>query len=246
MSAWDIWPAVESTTLSPAELAARLDEDLAAHAAGSCPHYRAKHASPPPDIHYPAGDRGRDGAAGHHPDQAEPGRARLAALAGIAAPRRSGSCAATSSRALTWPPAAGTSAPAGGASSSAPRRSSASSTAISPSPGASSQRRSQRSGPTAANTQRRGAARASGARSCDRPFASGTHHRSARSPVTTPHPTWVTSWPWVNSQSSELQVCRSSQANLRTKLGHQADRSASATNHREVGSLHGRAGQGLK
>ena len=86
MSAWDIWPAMESTTLSPAELAARLDEDLAAHAAGSCPHYRAKHASPPPDIHYPAGDRGRDGAAGHHPDQAEPGRARLAALAGIAAP----------------------------------------------------------------------------------------------------------------------------------------------------------------
>jgi hypothetical protein len=77
---------VESTTLSPAELAARLDEDLAAHAAGSCPHYRAKHASPPPDIHYPAGDRGCDGAAGHHPDQAEPGRARLAALAGIAAP----------------------------------------------------------------------------------------------------------------------------------------------------------------
>jgi hypothetical protein len=75
-----------STMLSPAELAARLDEDLAAHAAGSCPHYRAKHASPPPDIHYPAGDRGCDGAAGHHPDQAEPGRARLAALAGIAAP----------------------------------------------------------------------------------------------------------------------------------------------------------------
>ena len=86
MSAWDIWPAVESTTLSPAELAARLDEDLAARAAGSCPRYRAKHASPPPDIHYAAGDRGRDGAAGHHPDQAEPGRARLAALAGVAAP----------------------------------------------------------------------------------------------------------------------------------------------------------------
>ena len=63
MSAWDIWPAKGSTMLSPAELAARLDEDLAAHAAGSCPHYRAKHASPPPDIHYPAGDRGRDGAA---------------------------------------------------------------------------------------------------------------------------------------------------------------------------------------
>jgi hypothetical protein len=77
---------MDSATLSPAELAARLDEDLAAHAAGSCPHYRAKHASPPPDIHYPAGDRGCDGAAGHHPDQAEPGRARLAALAGIAAP----------------------------------------------------------------------------------------------------------------------------------------------------------------
>jgi hypothetical protein len=77
---------MSSATLSPAELAARLDEDLAAHAAGSCPHYRAKHASPPPDIHYPAGDRGCDGAAGHHPDQAEPGRARLAALAGIAAP----------------------------------------------------------------------------------------------------------------------------------------------------------------
>ena len=86
MSAWDIWPAMGSTTLSPAELAARLDEDLAAHAAGSCPHYRAKHASPPPDIHYPAADRGRDGPAGHHPYQAEPGRARLAALAGIAAP----------------------------------------------------------------------------------------------------------------------------------------------------------------
>ena len=60
MSAWDIWPAMEDTTLSPAELAARLDEDLAAHAAGSCPHYRAKHASPPPDIHYAAGDRGRE------------------------------------------------------------------------------------------------------------------------------------------------------------------------------------------
>ena len=86
MSAWDIWPAMESTTLSPAELAARLDEDLAAHAAGSCPHYRAKHASPPPDIHYPAADPGCDDPAGHHPDQAEPGRARLAALAGIAAP----------------------------------------------------------------------------------------------------------------------------------------------------------------
>lgn len=49
----------------------------------------------------------------------------------------------------------------------------------------------------------------------------------------------------MNSQGSELQVRRSSQANLRAKLSHQSDRSPSAANHREVGSQHGRAGQGL-
>ena len=49
----------------------------------------------------------------------------------------------------------------------------------------------------------------------------------------------------MNSQGSELQVRHSSQANLRTKLSHQSDRSPSAANHREVGSQHGRAGQGL-
>jgi hypothetical protein len=37
-------------------------------------------------MQYPEGDRGCDGTAGHHPHQAEPGRARLAALAGVAAP----------------------------------------------------------------------------------------------------------------------------------------------------------------
>ena len=84
MSAWDIWPAMESTTLSPAELAARLDEDLAAHAAGSCPHYRAKHASPPPDIHYPAAVPGP-----RRPRRPSPGPGRAGSCAPCRARRHS-------------------------------------------------------------------------------------------------------------------------------------------------------------
>jgi hypothetical protein len=54
--------------LSPAELAVRLDEDLVALMVASCPHGRAEHVSPSPDVQYPVGDRTRDGAAGqHHP-----------------------------------------------------------------------------------------------------------------------------------------------------------------------------------
>ena len=52
--------------LSPAELAVRLDEDLVALIAASCPHGRAEHVSPSPDVQYPVGDRARGGAAGHH------------------------------------------------------------------------------------------------------------------------------------------------------------------------------------
>jgi hypothetical protein len=66
--------------LSPVELAVRLDEDLVALMAASCPHGRAEHVSPSPDVQYPVGDRARDGTAGyHHPDHAEPGGARVAA-----------------------------------------------------------------------------------------------------------------------------------------------------------------------
>jgi len=45
--------------LSPAELAVRLDEDLVALMAASCPHGRAEHVSPSPDVQYPVGDRAR-------------------------------------------------------------------------------------------------------------------------------------------------------------------------------------------
>jgi hypothetical protein len=80
VSAWDMWPAMSGTMLSPAELAVRLDEDLVALMAASCPHYRAEHVSPSPDVQYPVSDRARNRAAGHHhPDHAEPGRAGVAA-----------------------------------------------------------------------------------------------------------------------------------------------------------------------
>ncbi len=49
--------------LSPVELAVRLDEDLVALIAASCPHGQAEHVSPSPDVQYPVGDRARDGAA---------------------------------------------------------------------------------------------------------------------------------------------------------------------------------------
>ena len=71
---------VSVTVLSPAELALRLDEDLVALIAASCPHGRAERVSPSPDVQYPVGDRACGGAAGHHhPNHAEPGRARVAA-----------------------------------------------------------------------------------------------------------------------------------------------------------------------
>ena len=53
------------TVLSPAELAVRLDEDLAAFMAASSPHGRAEHVHPSPDVQYPVGDRGPGGTAGH-------------------------------------------------------------------------------------------------------------------------------------------------------------------------------------
>jgi hypothetical protein len=80
MSTRNTGAARSGTMLSPAELAVRLDEDLVALMAASCPHGRAEHVSPSPDVQYPVGDRARDGAAGHHhPDHAEPGRAGVAA-----------------------------------------------------------------------------------------------------------------------------------------------------------------------
>jgi hypothetical protein len=66
MSTWNTWLARSGTMLSPAELAVRLEEDLVALMAASCPHGRAEHVSPSPDVQYPVGDRARDGAAGHH------------------------------------------------------------------------------------------------------------------------------------------------------------------------------------
>jgi hypothetical protein len=67
MSTRNTGAAGSGTMLSPAELAVRLDEDLVAMAA-SCPHGRAEHVSPSPDVQYPVGDRARDRAAGqHHP-----------------------------------------------------------------------------------------------------------------------------------------------------------------------------------
>lgn len=71
---------VSVIVLSPAELAGRSDEDLAAFMTVSSPHCRAEHVRPSPDVQYPIGDRGPGGAAGHHyPYHAEPGRPRVAA-----------------------------------------------------------------------------------------------------------------------------------------------------------------------
>jgi hypothetical protein len=67
---------VSVTLLSPAELAVRSNEDLVALIAASCPHGRAEHVSPSPDVRYPVGDRGPDGH--HHPYHAEPSRERVA------------------------------------------------------------------------------------------------------------------------------------------------------------------------
>jgi hypothetical protein len=66
MSTRDTGTASSGTMLSSAELAVWLDEDLMALMAASCPHGRAEHVSPSPDVQYPAGDRARGGAAGHH------------------------------------------------------------------------------------------------------------------------------------------------------------------------------------
>jgi hypothetical protein len=80
MSTRNTGGAMSGTMLSPAELAVRLDEGLVALMAASCPHGRAEHVSPSPDVQYPVGDWARDGAAGHHhPDHAEPGGTRVAA-----------------------------------------------------------------------------------------------------------------------------------------------------------------------
>ena len=68
MSTRNAGVAMSGAMLSPAELAVRLDEDLVALRAASCPHGRAEHVSPSPDVQYPVGDRARDRAAGqHHP-----------------------------------------------------------------------------------------------------------------------------------------------------------------------------------
>ena len=68
MSPRNTGAARSGTMLSPVELAVRLDEGLVALMASSCPHGRAEHVSPSPDVQYPVGDRARDGAAGqHHP-----------------------------------------------------------------------------------------------------------------------------------------------------------------------------------
>jgi hypothetical protein len=66
MSTRNTGAAVNGTMLSPAELAVRLDENLVALIAASCPHGRAEHVSPSPDVQYPVGDRARYGATGHH------------------------------------------------------------------------------------------------------------------------------------------------------------------------------------
>jgi hypothetical protein len=66
MSTRDTGAAMSGTMLSSAELAVLLDEDLVALMAVSCPHGRAEHASPSPDVQYPVGDRARGGASGHH------------------------------------------------------------------------------------------------------------------------------------------------------------------------------------
>ena len=71
---------MSGTGLSPAELAVRSDEDLVALMTASYPHGRAERVHPSPDVQHPVGDRGPDRAAGHHhPNHAEPGRARVAA-----------------------------------------------------------------------------------------------------------------------------------------------------------------------
>jgi len=71
---------VSVTVLSPAEPAVRSDEDLVALIAASCPHGRAEHVHPSPDMQYPVGNRGPNRAASnHHPYHAEPGRTRVAA-----------------------------------------------------------------------------------------------------------------------------------------------------------------------
>ena len=46
MSTRGTWLAMNGTTLSPAELAVWLDEDLVALMAASCPHARAGHVRP--------------------------------------------------------------------------------------------------------------------------------------------------------------------------------------------------------
>ena len=66
MSTRNTGAATSGTMLSPAELAVRLEEELVALMAASCPHGRAEHVSPSPDVQYPVGDRARDRAAGHH------------------------------------------------------------------------------------------------------------------------------------------------------------------------------------
>ena len=54
------------TVLNPAELAAvRPEEDLRALMSASCPHCRAEHVSPSPDMAQQL-DQCGDGAAGHH------------------------------------------------------------------------------------------------------------------------------------------------------------------------------------
>jgi hypothetical protein len=66
MSTRDTGAAASGAVLIPAELAVRLDEDLVALIAASCPHGRAEHVIPSPDVQYPVGDRARYGAASHH------------------------------------------------------------------------------------------------------------------------------------------------------------------------------------
>ena len=67
MSTRNTGAAVSCTMLSPAELAVPVDEDLVALMAASCPHGRAEHVSPSPDVQYPVGDQARYGAAGQGP-----------------------------------------------------------------------------------------------------------------------------------------------------------------------------------
>lgn len=61
MSTRNTGAAVSCTMLSPAELTVPVDEDLVALMAVSCPHGRAEHVSPSPDVQYPVGDRARYG-----------------------------------------------------------------------------------------------------------------------------------------------------------------------------------------